>query len=190
MNLRRGLRALKCQLLIKYYGLKHVHATAYIAYGSYISRDLVAAEYSYIGLGAMIGPQVSIGAYTMLGPGVMCIGDDHRFDLPGVPTIFAGRPRLRPTRVGRDAWIGARCVVLSGVAIGDGAIVAAGTVVSRDVPPCEVHGGVPNRKLKDRFVDPAAREMHLAFLREAPRRGTFSERPDQRVVPRAQDPLR
>jgi acetyltransferase-like isoleucine patch superfamily enzyme len=176
MSLRLTLRALKCRLLIRYYGLSNVHPTAYIALGSYISRDLVAAEYSYIGLGALIGPQVSIGAYTMLGPGVMCVGQDHRFDLPGVPAIFAGRPQMKSTRIGRDAWIGARCIILSGVVIGDGAIVAAGSVVSHDVPPCEVHGGVPNRKLRDRFSDSAARESHLAFLRDVPRPGRFPDR--------------
>jgi acetyltransferase-like isoleucine patch superfamily enzyme len=175
MSLRLRLRALKCRLLIGYYGLKHVHPTAYIAFGSTISRDLVAGEYSYVGPGAIIYPQVSIGAYTMLGPGVMCVGNDHRFDRPGVPAIFAGRPQMRPTRIGRDAWIGARCVILSGVAIGDGAVVAAGTVVSHDVPPCEVHAGVPNRKLRDRFADPAARASHLESLRQPPRPGTFAK---------------
>jgi acetyltransferase-like isoleucine patch superfamily enzyme len=174
MSLRPRLRALKCRLLIGYYRLKHVHPTAYIAYGSQISRDLVAAEYSYIGLGGIIGPQVSIGAYTMLGPGVMCVGSDHRFDLAGVPAIFAGRPQMQTTRIGRDAWIGARCIVLSGVTIGDGAIVAAGTVVSRDVPPCEVHAGVPNRKLRDRFDHPGDTAAHLEYLRQPPRAGEFA----------------
>ena len=175
MSMRLRMRALKCRLLRFHYRLSHAHPTAYVAYGSQISRDLVAAEYSYIGPGALIGPRVSIGAYTMLGPGVMCVGSDHRFDLPGVPTIFSGRPVMQATRIGRDAWLGARCIVLAGVAIGDGAIIAAGTVVAKDVPPCEVHGGVPNRKIRDRFGDPAASAAHLEYLRRPPRPGTFPE---------------
>jgi acetyltransferase-like isoleucine patch superfamily enzyme len=172
---RSFLRGLKCRLLIKYYRLRHVDATAYIAYGSRISRDLVAGEYTYIGYRAMIGGRVSIGAYSMLGPYVLCMGDDHRIDLVGVPAIFAGRPELRPTVIGRDAWIGARSIILPGVEIGDGAIIAAGTVVSKSIPPCEVHGGTPNRKIKDRFNSPADQERHLEFLRIPPVAGNFPE---------------
>jgi acetyltransferase-like isoleucine patch superfamily enzyme len=169
------LRAVKCVLLIKYYRLKHVHYTAYIARGSHISRDIVVGEYAYVGEQSMIGRMVSIGAYTMLGPCVMCLGDDHRYDLPGTPIIFSGRPQLRPTVIGRDVWIGARAIILAGVQIGDGAIIAAGAVVSDNVPPCEIHGGIPNRKIKDRFEHPADRERHLESLRQPPRRGTFAE---------------
>jgi acetyltransferase-like isoleucine patch superfamily enzyme len=173
---RLWLRRFKCVLLIKYYGLKQAANTAYIAYGSVISRDLRAGEYSFIGDGSMIGPRVSIGAYTMLGPRVICTGDDHRYDVAGVPAIFAGRPNLRPTIIGRDAWIGARAIIMTGVEIGDGAIVAAGTVVTKSIPPCEIHGGVPNRKIKDRFADPADRQLHLDFLQKPPQQGRFPGR--------------
>jgi len=174
-NARLVLRGLKCLLLIKYYRLAHAAGTAYVAYGSDISTDLVVREYCYIGTGAIIGPQVSIGAYTMLGPRVVCTGDDHRYDIPGVPVIFAGRPNLRPTMIGRDVWIGSGSTILAGVELGDGAIVAAGTVVSKNVPPCEIHGGVPNRKIKDRFGDLADKQRHLEFLQKPPVRGLFAE---------------
>jgi acetyltransferase-like isoleucine patch superfamily enzyme len=174
-RLRLVLRGLKCLLLIKYYHLKHVDSTAYIMYGSKISRDLVAHEYTFIGEGSMIGRRVSIGAYTMIGPCVMCLGDDHRYDVPGVPAIFSGRPNLRPIVIGRDVWIGARSIVLSGVEIGDGAIVAAGTVVSKNILPCEIHGGIPNRKIKDRFDRPADKQRHLEFLQKPAVLGTFAE---------------
>ncbi|MBE6442452.1 MAG: sugar O-acetyltransferase [Desulfovibrio desulfuricans] len=54
-----------------------------------------------------------------------------------------------PIAVGRNAWLGANVTVVPGVSIGDGAIVAAGAVVTRDVPPMTVVGGVPARKLRD-----------------------------------------
>jgi len=174
-RLHAMLRAVKCVLLIKYYRLRHVHATAYIAYGSQIARDVVVGEYAYVGQQAMIGSKVSIGAYTMLGPCVMCLGDDHRHDIPCKPIIFSGRPDLRSTVIGRDVWIGARAIILAGVEIGAGAIIAAGTVVSNNVPPCEIHGGVPNRRIKDRFTDPADKQRHLELLQQPPRRGTFAE---------------
>jgi len=175
MDLRIHLRSLKCWMLIRYYGLNGASPSAYVARGSHIAKDLVLGEHTYIGYGAMIGKKVSIGAYTMLGPCVFCMGDDHRYDLVGVPTIFAGRPTLRPTIIGRDVWIGARAIILPGVEIGDGAIVAAGTVVSKSIPACEIHGGTPNRKIKDRFKNEDDRARHLRALQKTPARGLFAE---------------
>jgi acetyltransferase-like isoleucine patch superfamily enzyme len=49
--------------------------------------------------------------------------------------------------IGRDVWLGANSVVLAGVTIGDGAVIAAGAVVNRDVPAGSIVGGVPARVL-------------------------------------------
>ena len=56
-----------------------------------------------------------------------------------------------PIVIGNGVWIGMRCLILDGVTIGDGAIVAAGAVVTKDVPPFAVVGGVPAKVLKYRF---------------------------------------
>lgn len=56
-----------------------------------------------------------------------------------------------PVTIGNGVWIGIRCLILDGVTIGDGAIVAAGAVVTKDVPPFAVVGGVPAKVLKYRF---------------------------------------
>ena len=61
-------------------------------------------------------------------------------------------------------WIGDGATIMGGVTIGKGAIVAAGAVVSKDVPPCEIWGGIPAHKIKDRFANPEDKEKHLAFL--------------------------
>ena len=53
-----------------------------------------------------------------------------------------------PIRVGNDVWIGANATVLPGVTVGDGAVIAAGAVVTRDVPPMTVVGGVPAKIIK------------------------------------------
>ena len=60
------------------------------------------------------------------------------------------RVRSRGITIGRDVWIGARAGVTDGVTIGDGAVVAMGAVVTHDVPPLVVVGGVPARVLKSR----------------------------------------
>lgn len=60
---------------------------------------------------------------------------------------------LQTTRVGNDVWIGAGALVVGGVTIGDGAVVAAGAVVTRDVPPYAVVGGIPAKVLRHRFEE-------------------------------------
>lgn len=57
------------------------------------------------------------------------------------------------TFIGNDVWIGTRAIIMPGVRIGDGAVIAAGAVVTRDVPPYAVVGGVPARVIKFRFGD-------------------------------------
>ena len=100
----------------------------------------------------------------MLGPGVKIVGNDHVFDLPGVPIINSGRPKFKNTVVGDDVWIAANAVLICGITIGNGAIVAAGAVVTRHVPPYAIVGGVPAKVLRYRF-DRAQIEVHEAMLK-------------------------
>ena len=155
------------------YRVRDVHASCYLAEDSRISPDLVAHEFSYIGPECIVGPRVELGAYSMLGPRVSIVGADHVFDQPGVPIIFSGRPELKPTVIERDAWVGCGCVLMAGVRIGRGAIIAAGAVVTKDVLPYEIVGGVPARKISDRFDTTAAREAHDRMLAQAPTQRTF-----------------
>jgi len=170
------LRFCKCLVQKYYYGLNFVHKFAYIAFGSDISKDLIADSYVYVGSGSVIGPKVSIGAYSMIGPKVMFVGDDHRFDLPGVPIIFSGRPSQRSTIIGRDVWIGAGSIILSGVSIGDGAIVAAGSIVTKDIAACEIHAGSPNRLVRVRFSSAKDKDTHLNYLKREPEIGEFARK--------------
>ena len=77
--------------------------------------------------------------------------------------FFADRRADRVT-IGNDCWIGHAAIILPGVAVGDGAVIAAGAVVSRDVPPYTVVGGVPARPIRKRFPDAiAARLQRIAW---------------------------
>lgn len=66
------------------------------------------------------------------------------------------------TRVGNDVWIAYRATVLNGVTIGDGAVVATGAIVTKDVPPYAIVAGVPAKVLRYRFDDQALREALVA----------------------------
>lgn len=68
---------------------------------------------------------------------------------------FAGAP----VTIGNDVWIGARATILREVTVGDGAIIAAGAVVNKDVPPYAIVGGVPARVLRYRFDDETIRAL-------------------------------
>jgi len=157
------------------YRLINVHPTFFMAGKSIISKDLIAREYSFINYGCNIGPKVELGPYVMFGPCVAIVGGDHRLDLPGVPIIFSGRPDLSRTVIEADAWVGYGAVIMAGVRIGRGAIVAAGAIVTKDVPPYEVFGGVPARKIGERFSDQASRDRHDKMLARPPKCGEFAK---------------
>lgn len=156
-------------------GLKHVHRTFYMVPGARVSPDLVAHEYSFINGGCLIGPCVELGPYAMLAPNVSIVGGDHLFDLAGTPIIFSGRPPLKKTVIEADAWVGFGATLIAGVRVGRGAIVAAGAVIVKDVPPYEIHGGVPGRKIGVRFSNPDDRAKHDAMLAQPPQRGQFCD---------------
>ena len=60
---------------------------------------------------------------------------------------------FKPIRIGHHCWVGTGAIVLQGVTIGDGAVVAAGAVVTKDIPPYEVWGGVPAKFIRKRSTD-------------------------------------
>lgn len=62
-------------------------------------------------------------------------------------------PHKGDTIIGNDVWIGRESVIMPGVKVGDGAIIAACSVVTKDIPPYTVYGGNPAKKIKNRFDD-------------------------------------
>lgn len=132
--------------------LINTHSTFLVGGRAYISKDFSAEEYSYVGPRSEITGGVSLGRYSMIGPGVKIVGNDHVFLTVGTPIIFSGRPEFKNTLIGRDAWIGAGSIILAGIRVGDGAIVAAGSVVVKDVGDFEIVGGNPAKLIKKRFL--------------------------------------
>jgi acetyltransferase-like isoleucine patch superfamily enzyme len=171
MKVRIALRAVRntYQLYSRFFF--NVSLTTDIKFGSSISRDITMGSYGYIGKGATICEKVRIGNYTMLATQVSIIGGDHLFDKPGCPIIFSGRPYLKETIIGNDVWIGHRAIIMAGVTIEDGAIVAAGSIVTKDVPACSVVAGVPARVIRNRFDTPEDNEMHVAEMKNYDKEG-------------------
>lgn len=97
----------------------------------------------YVTGGLIIGDNVSISA------GVWLVTGTHDINHPQFIDTY------RPIEIGDYVWIGMRATVLAGVTIGEGAVVMAGAVVTRDVPPNAVVGGVPARIISQRELKPS-----------------------------------
>jgi acetyltransferase-like isoleucine patch superfamily enzyme len=99
---------------------------------------------------------IRIGNNVMFGPEVTIRGGNHRTDIIGRFMTAVGPQEKRSIDdqgviIEDDVWIGTRAIILHGVLIGRGAIVAAGAVVTKDVPPYAIVGGMPARVIKFRW---------------------------------------
>ncbi len=107
-----------------------------------IYQKLTIGNNAFINAGCFLdlaGP-ITICDRVSFGPEVMLITGAHEI---GYPSRRAGKMNPKPIVIGSGAWLGARCVVLPGITIGEGAIVGAGAVVTKDVLPNTIVGGIP-----------------------------------------------
>lgn len=142
----------------------HIGRHAIVRKGSQVEGDVVLGDYSYISgprsfvEAAHIGKFCSIARQVIIGPGDHNLKAVTTHPFPIAPAFGGFVPSARPQTqkepvvIGNDVWIGVNAVILRGVTIGDGAVVAANAVVTRDVPPYAIVGGSPARHIKDRFV--------------------------------------
>lgn len=130
-------------------------------FGKWVNIDIGApfADDLKLGYGAGIGANcsipsgITIWAHGMMGIDVLMFTNEHRHDDITVPMGHQGRTEVEPIVIGDDVWIGSRSLIKKGVHIGDGAITAAGSVVTEDVPPYEIWGGNPAHFLKSRLTE-------------------------------------
>lgn len=106
---------------------------------------VTVGERVFINRNSYIRSSVTIEDDVSLGPFVRLISDSHDI---GMKQRRTGTPRVDPIVVGRGSWIGAGAIILGGVRVGSRSIVAAGSVVTQDVPDNVVVGGVPARIVK------------------------------------------
>lgn len=92
---------------------------------------------------------ITIGDRVLIGYRTQILSANHTIPKRGLPFPVSGDD-YRPVVIGPDAWLGANCIITPGVEIGEGAVVAAGSVVTKDVPSFAIVGGVPAKLIKMR----------------------------------------
>jgi acetyltransferase-like isoleucine patch superfamily enzyme len=108
------------------------NASIHIGNGTYINRNtLLIAE-----------KQITIGRDCKISWDVVIMDTDQH-------SFHPGWIHCKPVTLEDNVWIGCRCIILKGVTIGENAVIAAGSVVTKDVPPNTIYGGVPARRLAD-----------------------------------------
>lgn len=144
-----------------------------VAYNARITGDVLVGDYSYIGgrteIRAVLS-RITIGRYCSIGRDVKIFsaGQMHRFDgISTYPFYVIDKEIERrhynvgtdATQIGNDVWIGSNAVIQAGVTVGDGAVIGASAVVTRDVEPYSVVAGVPARVIGSRFDEAAAAQV-------------------------------
>jgi acetyltransferase-like isoleucine patch superfamily enzyme len=120
-------------------------------YGGSIGAGLIVGDNSNIGPGAYIGCSglITIGNNVMMSPGVSIYAENHNFSNTTIPMKDQG-VTVQFVTIEDDCWIAANSIVLAGVTIGKGSVVAAGSIVTKDVPPYSVVAGAPAVVIKSR----------------------------------------
>lgn len=91
---------------------------------------------------------ISIGNDVMIAPQVMFLTGGHKYDDPSL-LLREHESLTAPIEIGNDCWIGARAIILPGVKMADRVIIAAGSVVTKDITSSGLYGGNPAKKLKE-----------------------------------------
>ncbi len=154
-------------------------------------KRLAIGNCVYIGKQVHIEANCRIGDYCLIANRVAIVGrHDHDFSAVGFPVRFApwvGSKRFpspyadEEAVIEDDVWLGYGTVVLTGVTVGRGSVVAAGSVLTRNIPPYSIAAGVPAKVIGQRFDDSDTIARHEAGIRDGS--FLFSERGyDQCVI--------
>jgi acetyltransferase-like isoleucine patch superfamily enzyme len=120
-------------------------------YGGEVGQGLKVGNNSSIGPYGYIGCSgyIEIGDNVMISPRVSIYSENHNFSETDIPMLEQGVTRSF-VKIEDDCWIAANAVILAGVTVGEGSIVAAGAVVTKDVPPFSLVAGNPAQVIKSR----------------------------------------
>nr|WP_259013912.1 acyltransferase [Emticicia fluvialis] len=128
----------------------------------------------YIGRDSQIECDAEIGNNVIFGNRVALVGKyDHHYQQTGVPTRLAAQIRdgnynwkgiESKVVIEDDVWVGYGVIIMSGVKIGMGSIIAAGAIVTKDVAPFSIYAGVPAKRISDRFDSIEELNLHKKIL--------------------------
>jgi len=127
----------------------NIEKGAYFGNGS----QLEIGKGSGLGKNCDVRGPVKLGEYVMMGPDVMILTKNHCFDRLDIPMALQGTTLAAPVMIKNDVWIGARSIILPGITIETGAIIASGSIVTKNVPAYAVVGGNPARVIKFRKTE-------------------------------------
>lgn len=142
---QKFIRAFFAKLFCRSVGL-HVN----IQKKARFSHNCSIGDYSGIGEGSKLYGEVHIGKYVMMGPQCWIYTQNHEFNQLDKPMALQGPQTPKPVYIHDDVWIGGRVTILPGVSVGKGAIIGAGAVVTKDVPPYSIVGGNPAKVIRMR----------------------------------------
>jgi acetyltransferase-like isoleucine patch superfamily enzyme len=137
---------------------------------SFSYSSIIIGSHVYIGPGAFFSASessITIGNKVLFGPKVTIMGGDHNISPIGQYMYDVKHKEPNddlPVVIQDDVWVGTGAIILKGVTIGMGAVVAAGAVVTKDVPPYSIVGGVPAKVISMRFSESEIIE-HKRILR-------------------------
>ena len=132
----------------------------------FIHEFTTIGSYNYIGSYTQI-LNAKIGNYCSIAPSVKIGQSNHDLTCISTSTFIAGGDHGvtnfnkidKPAIIENDVWLAANVVVKQGVSIGTGAVIGAGSVVTKDIPPYEIWGGVPAKFIRKRFEDEIAEKI-------------------------------
>ena len=141
------IRYVLCKNIFEYIGHNVlIKRNAYFGDG----RKIRIGDNSQIGINCVMDNDISIGRDVVMGPDVIIYSSSHEYRNIELPINQQGMMSHRSVKIGDNVWIGARCIILPGVTIGNNCIIGAGTVVTKNVPDNVVFCGQEGKVIKVR----------------------------------------
>ena len=116
-----------------------------------MGENIIIGDNSGIGVNALIPPNTIIGDNVMMGPDCIIYSSNHNYKDLTIPMNKQGNGPALQTVIGNDVWIGGRVIILPGKKIGNGVIISAGSIVTKDLEDYGIYGGNPAKLISSRL---------------------------------------